>query len=69
MSPKIYFKHPLSNGGVLTFSALVVATRLRDRAPIVRIPSRVRSIPFPPFEGRAIVQLKPEFAQRVVELR
>jgi len=66
-SMRIRFTTSLSNGGMLTFSAPVVAMRIKDRAPIVRIPSRVRSIPFPPFGGKCIVTLKPEMAARMID--
>ena len=57
---KIFFLHVLSNGGQLRFSAPVVAMRIADRAPIVRIPEKVRGIPFPPFKGKKYVTCRPE---------
>ena len=47
---RVRFSHPLPNGGTLTFSARVV--RLNgDGSATVRIPDRVRRIPFPPAGG------------------
>jgi len=64
---KIRFITTLSNGGTLTFSAPVIAMRIKDRAPIIRVPSRVRHIPFPPFGGKGVVTLKPEMATRMID--
>ncbi len=47
---RVRFSHPLPDGGSLTFSARVV--RLNgDGSATVRIPDRVRGIPFPPAGG------------------
>lgn len=56
---KIRFKHDLMNGGFVTFTAPVIAMRIKDRAMWVEISPRVRSIPFPPFDGKRFVLIKP----------
>lgn len=47
---KVRFRHPLPDGGILKFSARVVAL-FEDGTARVEIPKRVRSIPFPPIGG------------------
>lgn len=56
---RVRFQHPLPDGGILTFTAPVVGTTLANRGLLVRIPSKVRSIPFPPFDGRKLVAINP----------
>ena len=47
---KITFSHPLSNGGMLRYSATIV--KLESDSVWVEIPPRVRRIPFPPVKGK-----------------
>jgi len=56
---RIRFQHPLPDGGMLTFTAPIVGSTLASRGYLVRIPSKVRGIPFPPFDGRKIVAINP----------
>ncbi len=63
--PTILFSHPWSDGSTITFRAPVIASRLSDRAPIIRVPKRVASLKFPPFGGKRIVYLKPDMASKI----
>ena len=47
---KVVFDHPLSDGGMLRFSARVV--KLAGENAYVEMPARVRAIPFPPLGGK-----------------
>ncbi len=48
---KVRFSHPLSDGGMLHFTATVVKL-VDDDMAWVEMPERVRRIPFPPLGGR-----------------
>jgi len=56
---RIRFQHPLPDGGTLTFTAPIVGSTLANRGFLVRIPSKVRGIPFPPFAGKKFVAINP----------
>lgn len=56
---RVRFQHPLPDGGMITFTAPIVGSTIANRGLLVRIPSKVRSIPFPPFDGRRIVAINP----------
>jgi hypothetical protein len=42
------------------FYATIIGYRIADRAILVRIPTKVRNLPFPPFGGKSRTWLKPE---------
>jgi hypothetical protein len=56
---RVRFSHPLSNGGLLTFSARIVRLNA-DGSATVRIPDRVRRIPFPPAGGAQFARYRPK---------
>jgi len=59
---KIKLSTTHSNGSIITYSAPVIATRVKDRAAWVQIPARVRELPFPPFDGKRVVAIKADYA-------
>lgn len=56
---RVRFQHPLPDGGTITFTAPIVGSTIANRGFLVRIPSKVRAIPFPPFDGKRIVAINP----------
>lgn len=58
LGARVRFVHPLPDGGLVRFSARVV--RLNDDgSATVRIPDRVRRIPFPPAGGAPFARYTP----------
>lgn len=63
---RIRFRHPTSNGGHVTFTARVV--KIEDNGDVwVEIPTRVRSMPFPPLGGKRYGRYSADVVRAVVQ--